>query len=55
MATGRYEIKCHDCKREIGRTDSVGESAAGGRCNPCRQLIRDLANIPDQINRILRG
>lgn len=27
-----YFIKCDNCKTEIGSTDSVRESAAGGRC-----------------------
>lgn len=35
--TGRYEIKCDDCKATIGRTDLVSESAAGGRCADCRK------------------
>lgn len=32
---GRYEIKCDDCKTIIGRTDNVGRSAQGGRCDEC--------------------
>lgn len=32
---GRYAIKCDDCKAEIGRTDELHESAAGGRCVRC--------------------
>ena len=32
----RYVIKCDDCKTKIGETDSLGESAAGGRCDKCR-------------------
>lgn len=31
--TGQYEIKCDECKTTIGRTDSLRESAAGGRCD----------------------
>ena len=31
----RYVIKCGDCKVTIGETDSLGESAAGGRCARC--------------------
>lgn len=31
-----YEIKCDDCKKVIGRTDSLHESACGGRCFECR-------------------
>lgn len=33
---GRYSVKCDDCKRDMRRTDSVGESARGGRCEECR-------------------
>lgn len=28
-----YEIKCDVCKTTIGRTDSMRQSAAGGRCS----------------------
>jgi hypothetical protein len=34
---GRYEVKCDDCKATLRRTDSMGESAAGGRCADCRR------------------
>jgi hypothetical protein len=34
-----YAIKCDDCKTEIGRTDSVGRSAQGGRCESCRRML----------------
>lgn len=32
----KYVIKCDDCKRTIGETDSLSESAAGGRCKECK-------------------
>lgn len=35
-----YEIRCDDCKRVIERTDSLHESACGGRCFECRQAMR---------------
>lgn len=35
--TGAYSIKCDGCRAELGRTDSVRESAAGGRCDDCRR------------------
>lgn len=44
--TQSYEIKCDDCKATIRLTDSLSESAAGGRCESCRDLqaaLRDLA------------
>ena len=31
----KYVVKCDDCKRQIGRTDNLSESAAGGRCAEC--------------------
>jgi len=31
-----YAIKCDECKTEIGRTESIRESAAGGCCEACR-------------------
>lgn len=31
-----YEIKCDECKVTIGRTNSVGRSAQGGRCEAHR-------------------
>lgn len=34
-----YEIKCDECKVKIGETDSVRESAAGGRCEDCRATV----------------
>lgn len=34
----RYEVRCDDCKKTIRMTDSVGESAAGGRCNDCLEV-----------------
>jgi hypothetical protein len=33
---GCYAIKCDDCRKEIGRTDSVPVSAAGGHCAECK-------------------
>lgn len=33
----RYTVTCDDCKAEIRETDSLQESAAGGRCPICRQ------------------
>lgn len=38
--TGRYAVKCDDCKAELRKTDSVSESAAGGLCDPCREKSR---------------
>lgn len=32
----KYIIKCDDCKKTIGETDSLAESAAGGICNDCK-------------------
>lgn len=34
--SGQYDIKCDECKKVIGTTDSMGESAMGGYCNECR-------------------
>ena len=36
MHVPQYEIKCDECKTEIGRTDSMAQSAAGGLCAACR-------------------
>lgn len=36
-ATARYVVKCDDCKRDLRETDSLQESAAGGRCESCRE------------------
>ena len=33
----RYVVKCDDCKQEMRQTDDLHESAAGGRCDDCRQ------------------
>lgn len=30
-------IKCDECKTEIRRIDSLRKSAAGGRCDKCRE------------------
>ena len=35
----RYIIKCDDCKRPIGQTEDLSESAAGGKCPECRGFI----------------
>lgn len=35
-ARTQYAIRCDDCKTEIGRTNSLSESAAGGRCEKCK-------------------
>ncbi len=32
---GKYDIKCDFCKKKIGTTDSVAESAQGGICKDC--------------------
>jgi hypothetical protein len=32
----KYSIKCDDCKKTIGTTNSMGVSAQGGRCRSCR-------------------
>ena len=34
-STAAYIIKCDECKVTIGETDSMRESAAGGRCIDC--------------------
>ena len=34
--TSRYEIKCDECKVTIGHTNSLAESAQGGRCDECK-------------------
>jgi hypothetical protein len=31
----KYLVRCDDCKKTIGQTDSLRESAAGGRCDEC--------------------
>lgn len=33
---GSYEVKCDDCKKTMRHTDSMQESAAGGRCATCK-------------------
>ncbi len=38
LAAGRYEVKCDDCKTNIGWTDSVRVSAEGGHCEECRRI-----------------
>ena len=38
-ATSQYEIKCDECKATIGETDSLSESAAGGRCTDCMATL----------------
>lgn len=32
----KYIVKCDECKRSIGETDSLQESAAGGTCFNCQ-------------------
>ncbi len=39
-----YLIKCDDCKKEIGLTVSLRESAAGGVCKECERQRRIPAN-----------
>ena len=34
-----YTIKCDECKQEIGQTDDMSASAAGGICPECRTYI----------------
>ena len=36
MTPARYFIKCDDCKATMGDTTDMAQSAAGGRCAPCR-------------------
>lgn len=46
METLRYTVKCDDCKTDMRRTDSLHESACGGRCGDCRAaLARSLATL----------
>jgi hypothetical protein len=33
---GRYFVKCDECRETMRYTDSMQESAAGGRCEKCR-------------------
>ena len=35
----KYVIKCDDCKKTIGRTNSMARSAQGGRCTECRSTM----------------
>lgn len=35
-STAAYIIKCDNCKVQIGETDSMRESAAGGHCDECK-------------------
>lgn len=45
LPVGRYSVKCDDCRQDIRRTDSVAESAAGGRCDDCHEeLMRSLSS-----------
>ena len=46
-----YEIKCDDCKRTIGYTDSARTSAAGGHCGACfsiggRVMVTQMEGTP---------
>lgn len=43
--TSRYIIKCDECKETIGETDSLSESAAGGRCDKCIAILREGTDI----------
>ncbi len=47
--TSKYVIKCDDCKQTIGHTDSLRESAEGGRCDLC--VLRASSSLP-QADRI---
>ena len=42
----RYIIKCDDCKAMIGRTNVLGESAAGGKCDNCYASVVDVCFWP---------
>lgn len=58
--TGRYEIKCDECRALIGRTDSVQRSAEGGLCSQCRasfnEHLRDaVRNLDPVLRDILAG
>jgi len=33
----RFEIKCDNCKKTIGKTDNMMESYAGGKCKSCKE------------------
>ena len=35
-----YAVKCDNCKAEIKRTNSMRESAEGGRCQGCEALYQ---------------
>ena len=48
-----YEIKCDECRAEIGRTDSVRTSAEGGLCAPCRTAVLERNAV--EIQRGVRG
>lgn len=37
ILTKKYWIKCDGCKVEIGQTDSLHESACGGKCDECKE------------------
>lgn len=32
----KYDIKCDNCKKTIGTTDSLRESVEGGICGQCK-------------------
>lgn len=42
---GRYEVKCDECRQTIRRTDSVAESAAGGRCDKCKPAASSSSSV----------
>ncbi len=53
--TGRYEIKCDECRAVIGRTNSVGRSAEGGMCDQCKTAFRThLRAAVDDLDPVLR-
>ena len=33
----KYIIKCDECKKTIGTTDSLRVSAEGGQCDECKK------------------
>ena len=48
--TSRYTIKCDECHENIGETNSLRESAEGGKCADCRATLRiELTKIEARI------
>ena len=37
---GKYDIKCDDCNKTTGHTDSMKESAQGSKCDSCKAKIK---------------